>query len=195
MQLTVIHTCAFYLMQNAKEIVKRTMKVGSKSAGMWMLSLLMNREYMCDLESAIKLIIVVTCSKFITNDVCLCIGTLNKVLKDFKADIFEKTKKVIENECSKFTTDSHRKKKGSDTEQDYYNKCEHSPFQIHFEKIYKNQLESIEKGDSEGRPSNNLYAPNFFPTILTNLLATVPLWNGLLLGNLSRHFESKDYEN
>ena len=31
-------------MRNTKEIVKRTMKVGSRGAGMWMLSLLMNRE-------------------------------------------------------------------------------------------------------------------------------------------------------
>ena len=36
-QLTVIHTCAFHFMRNAKGIIKRTMKVGSRSAGMWML--------------------------------------------------------------------------------------------------------------------------------------------------------------
>ena len=93
LQLTVIHTCAFHFMRNAKEIVKRTMKVGSRSAGMWMLSLLMNRENMRDLESAIKLIITVTCSKYLTNRVRLCIGTSNQVLKDFRADIFEETKK------------------------------------------------------------------------------------------------------
>ena len=182
-------------MRNAKEIVKRTMKVGSRNPGMWMLSLLINRGNIRDLESAIKLIIVVACSKYLTNRVRLCIGTLNKVLKDFRADIFEETKKAIENECSELTTDSHKKKKGPDTEEDYYIKCEQSPFKIHFEKIYKNQLESIKKDDSEGGSSNDLYAPNFFPTILANLLPTVPLWSGLLLGNLSRHGESKDYEN
>ena len=135
MQLTVIHSCAFHFLQNAKEIVKRTMKVGSRSAGMWMLSLLMNREIISDLESAIKSIIVVTCSKGLRHRAHLCIETLNKVLKDFKADIFEETKKAIENECSKLTTDNHKKKKGPDTEEDYYIKCEHSPFKTHFEKI------------------------------------------------------------
>ena len=138
LQLTVIHTCAFHFMRNAKETVKRAMKVGSRSAGMRMLSLLMNRENIRDLKSAIKLIILVTCSKYLTNRVRLSIGTLNKVLKDFKADIFEETKKAIESECSKLTADSHKKKKGPDTEEDYYIKCEHSPFKIHFEKIYKN---------------------------------------------------------
>ena len=92
------------------------------------------------------------------------------------------------------TTYSHKKKKGPDTEEDYYIKCEQSLFKIHFEKTYKTQLESIKKDDSEGGSSNELYAPNFFPTILANL-PNVPLWSGLLLGNLSRHGESKDYEN
>ena len=121
------------------------MKVGSRSAGIWMLSLLINRENIRDLESATKLIVVLTCSKFLTNRVRLCIRTLNKVLKDFKADIFEETKKATENECSKLTTDSHKKKKGPDTEGDYYKKCEHSPFKIHFENILKNQLEISRK--------------------------------------------------
>ena len=93
LRLTGIHTCAFYFMRNAKEIVKRTMKVGSRSVGMSMLSLLMNRENIRDLESAIKLIIIVTCSNYLISRVRLCIGTLNKVLKDFKADIFEETTK------------------------------------------------------------------------------------------------------
>ena len=78
------------------------------------------------------------------------------------------------------TKDSHKKKKGPDTEEDYYIKCEHSPCKINFEKIHINQLESIEKDESEGGSSNDLYAPNFFPIILTNLLPTVPLWSGLL---------------
>ena len=72
---------------------------------MWMLSLLMNRKNMRDLESAIKLIIIVTSSKCLTDRVRLCIGTLSKVLKDFRADIFEETKKAIENESSELTTD------------------------------------------------------------------------------------------
>ena len=156
------------------------MKVGSRNGGMWMLSLLMNKKNIRDLERAIKLIIAETCSNYLTNHVPLCIRTLNKILKDLKADILEEKKDAIENECSKLTKDSHKKKKGPDTEEDHYIKCEHSPFKINFENIHINQLESIEKDDSEGWSSNDLYAPDFFPIILTNLLPTVPLWSGLL---------------
>ena len=119
-------------MRNAKEIVKRTMKVGSRNPGMWMLSLLINRGNIRDLESTIKLIIVVACSKYLTNRVRLWIGTLNKVLKDFRADILKETKKAVENECSKLTTDSHKKRKGPDTEEDNYIKCQRSRSKIHF---------------------------------------------------------------
>ena len=36
LQLTVIHTCAFHFMHNAKEIVKKTMPSGARSVAMWM---------------------------------------------------------------------------------------------------------------------------------------------------------------
>ena len=60
---------------------------------------------------------------------------------------------------------------------------------------YTKTSKKDEKDGSKGGSSNDLYTPNFFPTILTNLLPTVPLWSGLLVGNLSRHGESKYYQN
>ena len=96
LQLTVIHTCAFHFMRNAKEIVKKTMPSGAKSVAMWMLSLLMNRETMKDLENAVELIIIVTCSKHITDSVRSSVGKLNNVLKCFKDDISSEGKKYIE---------------------------------------------------------------------------------------------------
>ena len=54
-------------MRNAKKIVKRAIKVRSRNPGMWMSSFLMNWGNMSDLKSAIKLIIVMTCSKYLTN--------------------------------------------------------------------------------------------------------------------------------
>ena len=63
------------------------MKVGSRNGGM-----LMNKKNIRDLERAIKLIIAATCSNYLTNHVPLCIRTLNKILKDLKADILEEKK-------------------------------------------------------------------------------------------------------
>ena len=63
LQLTVIHTCVFQCMRNVKEIEKKkTIPSGARSAAMWMLSLLMNRETMKDLGNAFELFIIVTCS-------------------------------------------------------------------------------------------------------------------------------------
>ena len=67
---------------------------------------------------------------------------------------------------------------------------------IHHSKyILRRQYITYREGQFRGRIQNNLYAPKLFPAILTNHLATVPLWSGLLLGDLSGHGESKDYEN
>ena len=67
---------------------------------------------------------------------------------------------------------------------------------IHHSKyILRRQYITYREGQFRGRIQNNLYAPKLFPAILTNHLATVPLWSGLLLGDLSEHGESKDYEN
>ena len=52
-----------------------------------MLFLLMNGETMKDLESAVELIIIVTCSKLTIDSTCSSVGKLNIVLKCFKHDV------------------------------------------------------------------------------------------------------------
>ena len=87
--MTIVHTCAFHFMMNSKEIVKRTLPVSSRKIGMWTLSLFMNRDNMQDLERAVKLIVIIICSKFVTSRARLCIGTLNKLIKDFIANVWD----------------------------------------------------------------------------------------------------------
>ena len=62
---------------------------------MSILSLLMNGDNMQDLESAVKLVVIM-CSKIIATRVCLCIGTLKKLIKDFKANISDEAKEYID---------------------------------------------------------------------------------------------------
>ena len=46
--------------------------------------------------------------------------------------------------------DSHKTLKGSDKEEDYYIKCDHSPFKIHFEKtVYNVSRRTIQRKDPE----------------------------------------------
>ena len=89
--MTIVHTFVFHLMKNSKEIVKKTLPVSNRKIGMWILSLLMNRENMEDLESAVKLVVIIMCSKFATPQARLYIGTLNKLIKDFIANIWDET--------------------------------------------------------------------------------------------------------
>ena len=63
---------------------------------MSILSLLMNGDNMQDLESAVKLVVIIMFSKIIATRVCLCIGTLKKLIKDFKANISDEAKEYID---------------------------------------------------------------------------------------------------
>ena len=68
---------------------------------MWILSLLINRDNMQDLECPVKLVVIIMCSKFITPRVHLCIGTLNKLIKYFKANISDEAKEYIGTACGR----------------------------------------------------------------------------------------------
>ena len=65
--MMIVHTCTFHFMMNSKEIVKRTLPASNRKIGMWILSLFMNRNNMQDLERAVKLIVIIICSKFVTS--------------------------------------------------------------------------------------------------------------------------------
>ena len=68
-----------------------------------------------------------------------------------------------------------------------------SPFKTHFKQIYDEKLKLLSNEDVKIFPNNKLYSQQFFYRVLTNLLPTVPLWSGLLLGDLSRHGVGQSY--
>ena len=67
---------------------KKTLPVSNRKIGMWIFWLLMNRDNMQDLERAVKLVVIIMCSKLIAPRVRLFIGTLNKLIKDFKINMW-----------------------------------------------------------------------------------------------------------
>ena len=147
LKMTIAHTCAFHFMKNSKEIVKKKLPVSNRKTEMWILSLLMNRGNMQDLERPVKLVVIM-CSKFITPRVHLCIGTLNKLIKYFKANISDEAKEYIGTACVEAGSHPiHKKKSDYQSEEDFYMKCEVSPFKRHFSEIYQVQLASIENSD------------------------------------------------
>lgn len=75
---------------------KKTVPISNRKIGMSILSLLMNGDNMQDLESVVKLVVIIMCSKIIATRVCLCIGTLKKLIKDFKANISDEAKEYID---------------------------------------------------------------------------------------------------
>ena len=190
LQKTIVHTCAFHYMRNVKDLVKTNYKAKGKSVGIWILSLLMNAETLQDIDDIVNLAIVVTSSKSTSKRFFSCVGTLNKRLRNFKADISAETKKSIEGVVSDVVTQQRKRKKEttSGTEEQLYHLSKDSPFKKHFSDLYTEQMEMIKKEDAESKAGvNALYSEGFFQAVLKQLIPTIPLWSGLLLGDLSRH--------
>ena len=137
------------------------MPSGARSVTMWMLSLLMNRETMKELENDVELIIIVTCSKHITDSVRSSVGKLNNVLKCFKDDISSEAKKYIETECSDSFLMATKQKQLPKSEEELHLKCDVSPFKIHFKQIFDEKLKLLSNEDVENFPNNKLCSQHF----------------------------------
>ena len=64
--MTIVRTCAFHFMKNSKKIVKKILPISNRNMEKWILSLLMNRDNMQNLDGTVKLVVIVMCFKFIT---------------------------------------------------------------------------------------------------------------------------------
>ena len=83
--LTVVHTCYFHLMQNARDITK----IGDTSQGpspntLWMIRLLTNASKLKEMDAIFAIIVNIICSKQVNQNVSQNVGIMNKKLKIFE---------------------------------------------------------------------------------------------------------------
>lgn len=83
--LTVVHTCYFHLMQNARDIVKiGDTSQGPSSNAIWVISLLTNASTLKEMDTIFAIIVNITCSKQVNQNVSQNVGIMNKKLKIFE---------------------------------------------------------------------------------------------------------------
>ena len=83
--LTVVHTCYFHLMQNARDIVKiGDASQGPSSNAIWVISLLTNASTLKEMDTIFAIIVNITCSKQVNQNVSQNVGIMNKKLKIFE---------------------------------------------------------------------------------------------------------------
>ena len=82
------------------------------------------------------------------------------------------------------------------TEEEMLNRSSDSKFRKEFEKVKQYNAEKCANDESRrtGSELNSLYEPELANNICKNLMPTAPLWSGLLLNDLSRHGDSKPYQ-
>ena len=83
--LTVVHTCYFHLMQNARDVVKiGDTSQGPSSNAIWVISLLPNASTLKEMDTIFAIIVNITCSKQVNQNVSQNVGIMNKKLKIFE---------------------------------------------------------------------------------------------------------------
>ena len=83
--LTVVHTCYFHLMQNARDVVKiGDTSQGPSSNAIWVISLLTNASTLKEMDTIFAIIVNITCSKQVNQNVSQNVGIMNKKLKIFE---------------------------------------------------------------------------------------------------------------
>ena len=83
--LTVVHTCYFHLMQNARDVVKiGDTSQGPSSNAIWVISLLTNASTLKEMDTIFAIIVNITCSKQVNQNVSQNVGIMNKKLNIFE---------------------------------------------------------------------------------------------------------------
>ena len=83
--LTVVHTCYFHLMQNARDIAKiGDTSQGPSSNALWMIRLLTNASKLKEMDAIFAIIVNIICSKQVNQNVPQNVGIMNKKLKIFE---------------------------------------------------------------------------------------------------------------
>ena len=135
LKMTIVRTCAFHFMKNSKKIVKKILPISNRNMEKWILSLLMNRDNMQNLDGTVKLVVIVMCFKFITP--CTKCASLywhfKQAYQRFQGSFSDQAKEYIDIACAEVGSHAIHKKKSSDyqSEEDFYMKCEVSPFKRH----------------------------------------------------------------
>lgn len=95
--LTVVHTCYFHLMQNARDVVKiGDTSQGPSSNAIWVISLLTNASTLKEMDTIFAIIVNITCSKQVNQNVSQNVGIMNKKLKIFEIATVYGSERIFE---------------------------------------------------------------------------------------------------
>ena len=193
LHFTIVHTCAFHFIRNCRDIVKRcfTNKTSQVSA-MWILSYLMNIGIKSDMDEFMRLITLLTRSKYVSDQVSSSQTAINKLLKNFKQGLGDEQQQGIQDSVELVRTGKKEREPVVENEEDYYFLTPDSPFKLH----YKGMIDSLEgelNTSEDDLPLNAMHSDTFISDIMKRLIPTMPLWNRFMLGDLSRHGTSSTY--
>ena len=189
-----VHACAFHFMRDAKKVIKKYFtRKRSVSIYMWACSLMMNAASLEDLIDIFALIVRICCTKTVCKDLERDLTSLHDRIERFETVLKENGVQMEVEDLHESEVDVNDR---LGTEEEMLNRSSDSKFRKEFEKVKQYNAEKCANDESRttGSELNSLYEPELANNICKNLMPTAPLWSGLLLNDLSRHGDSKPYQ-
>jgi len=141
------------------------------------------------LESIFSKLIRICHVRTVCDQLVSDVGTLNKYIEKFDFNVKENCIHVDTGDLDEIEVDI--KDRGG-PEKEILEAARTSPYRKHFQKLSRSEEEKVPATEERGT-ANMYYKPSFIHDINERFMGTIPLWSGLLLGNLRRHGEGAAY--
>ena len=185
------HACASHVMKDVKKLCKKHY-AGNMEYGLYSFSTLLNAHTLEEAEGALFDLAVILQGKQLTPEVKEASERMHKRIKGLS----EQNKVAVKDDLYRSTIDFSVDEATStinQTEEEFLHHAEGTCFSLWAKRTIERARQSIKQGTTLDE-CNGRYSPRFLETIQKLLLPTLPLWSGVMLGDLRRYGSSAPYQ-
>ena len=145
-----------------------------------------------EMDTMLAMIVKITCSKQVTQNASQNVGIMNKKIENFRVTLNQKEMATVYGSGSLSEVDEDLTREELNKEEKTLQLSPISPFKKYFDNLYVILKNKVTNENTVNE--NSFYSDNSVERLLKQLLPTIPLWNGFLLGDLQRHGTSNVYK-
>ena len=189
-QKKIPHACTSHVMKDVKKSCKKYY-TGNMEYGLYSFSTLLNTDTLEGAKQALFDLAVILQGRKLTREVQEASERMQKRFKalskqtvhDAKQDVYESTKEAKVDEAAT---------KSNKTEEEFLHLAQGTCFTRWAKRMIECAKLTVKQEDNTVE-NNGRYGPTFLEDIQKLLLQTLPLWSGIMLGDLKRHGRSAPY--
>ena len=145
-----------------------------------------------EMDTMLAMVVKITCSEQVTQNASQNVGIMNKKIENFRVTLNQNEIATVYGSGSLSEVDEDLTRDELNKEEKTLQLSPISPFKKYFDNLYVILKNKVTNENTVNE--NSFYSDNSVERLLKQLLPTIPLWNGFLLGDLQRHGTSNVYK-